>query len=410
MLADMSGLSADPAAESEVSVPVGTLTNVVTIRDDAPPYALVDVLADSLSRIGATHVVVHLASHDGERLVGLAAGDRAAHSVINVDGSLPGRVYAEQRQTEVGVDDGVRMLIPLSERAYRIGVLELRFPSVDQDIRRSAAEHAVLVAHLLITDGRYTDYYLRARRLEPMMLPAELQWQLLPPRAMGFGGVSVAGMLVPAYDVGGDLFDYSGEPDLIHLAVFDVMGHGIVSAVLSGLVAGAYRNARRVGASLQECARAVDQGLRSFGMDLFTTGIIAHVDPARGRLSYVNYAHADPFLLRDGQVHWLEPSSRALPMGLSEVECAAEDAEVQMLELRSGDVVVFHTDGATEIRDQRGVPLDDEGFAELVQRQAAIIDEPWELTRRIAAELMDYRKSDLVDDATITVLRYAPEG
>jgi serine phosphatase RsbU (regulator of sigma subunit) len=379
------------------------------IRDQAAPYALVDVLAQSLSKSGLQRLVLHLASHDGESLVSLVPGEEQPAGTMPVEGTMPGRVFVEQRPTEVEAGDGLRMLVPVSERSYRLGVLELIFPELDDALRETAIEHALLAAHLLITDGRYTDYYLCTRRMQPMALPAELQWQLLPPRAMGFGGVSVAGMLVPAYDVGGDLFDYGAEPGIMHMAIFDVMGHGVVSAVISGLVAGAFRNARRSGADLQAQGVAVDAALRKFEQGVFTTGVMAEVDPARGELRYLNYGHPDPILLRGGATSRLAPSERAVPLGLTEPDWPVHHAAVQTVALRYGDVIVLHTDGAVEIRDPHDKPLDEEGFEALVQKHAQVGTEPWELTRRIAGDLMSYRRSDLVDDATVTVLRYAPE-
>ena len=379
------------------------------IRDASAPYALLDVLAESLSESGPQSLVLHLASHDGESLVGLVPGEESARSVLTVEGTLPGRVFVEQRATELEDADSVRLLLPVSERSYRLGVLELAYRALDDAQREAATEHAMLAAHLLITDGRYTDYYTCTRRLEPMELPAELQWQLLPPRAMGFGGISVAGMLVPAYDVGGDLFDYGAEPGIVHLAIFDVMGHGVTSSVISGLVAGAFRNARRRGADLADQARAVDTALRTFEQGVFTTGVLAEVDSSRGELRYVNYGHPDPLLLRGMGISRLAPSRRTLPMGLAEQAWPAGAAALETVGLQSGDVVILHTDGAIEIRDPQGHPLDDDGFDALVHKHAQDGTEPWELTRRLAGDLMTFRGGDLVDDATIAVLRYAPE-
>ena len=57
----------------------------------------------------------------------------------------------------------------------------------------------------------------------------------------------VTGLLEPAYEVAGDAFDYALNDDRLHVAVFDGMGHGIASTLLSTLAVGAYRHARRNG-------------------------------------------------------------------------------------------------------------------------------------------------------------------
>ena len=37
-------------------------------------------------------------------------------------------------------------------------------------------------------------------------------------------------MLEPCYEIGGDAFDYAVNEGVLHLAVFDAMGHGLTTA------------------------------------------------------------------------------------------------------------------------------------------------------------------------------------
>ena len=63
-----------------------------------------------------------------------------------------------------------------------------------------------------------------------MSLAASMQWDLLPPLVMQAGSVSIAGLIEPAYDVGGDCFDYSLNGPVFDFAIMDAMGHGVSSA------------------------------------------------------------------------------------------------------------------------------------------------------------------------------------
>jgi serine phosphatase RsbU (regulator of sigma subunit) len=65
-----------------------------------------------------------------------------------------------------------------------------------------------VLGYLLPAAHNDTDIVERARRERPLELPAEMQWSMLPIRAYScdqFSSVSLAGQLVPAYEVGGDL-------------------------------------------------------------------------------------------------------------------------------------------------------------------------------------------------------------
>ena len=60
-----------------------------------------------------------------------------------------------------------------------------------------------------------------------MDLAAEMQWSLLPPLSFAAAGMTIAGLLEPAYEVGGDCFDYAFNAGLLDFAVLDSVGHGL---------------------------------------------------------------------------------------------------------------------------------------------------------------------------------------
>ena len=91
----------------------------------------------------------------------------------------------------------------------------------------------------LAAAGRATDEVELVRRGRPLS-PAEIQWELLPRLALEAPEYVVAGTLEPAYEVGGDTFDYAAQPEALTVSVTDAMGHGLQAALLAGLtVAGA---------------------------------------------------------------------------------------------------------------------------------------------------------------------------
>ena len=66
-----------------------------------------------------------------------------------------------------------------------------------------------------------------------MSIASELAWQLLPPLTFGSDRVVISGALAPAYDLGGDSFDYGVDADTARIAVFDAMGHGLEAGLLA---------------------------------------------------------------------------------------------------------------------------------------------------------------------------------
>jgi hypothetical protein len=111
-------------------------------------------------------------------------------------------------------------------------------------------ELGLTAAPLLVASALYTDLPHLTRRRHDMDLAAEMQWSLLPPLSFTVGGATIAGLLQPAYEVGGDCFDYAFNGGNLDFVVLDTVGHGLPSAVLAALMIGAYRHGRRAGDDL----------------------------------------------------------------------------------------------------------------------------------------------------------------
>src|SRR5215218_6978929 len=120
-------------------------------------------------------------------------------------------------------------------------------PTVEDDERALADSLAGVIAALLVTRSQCTDAYTTLRRTEKFSLAAEMQWDLLPPLSLDSGPVSVAGLIQPAYEVGGDSFDYAVNGDVLD-SPSSMLWAGLVSSQLAHLAVSSYRHSRRSGA------------------------------------------------------------------------------------------------------------------------------------------------------------------
>ena len=152
-----------------------------------------------------------------------------------------------------------------------------------------------------MASAHYTDLPHLLRRREDMDLAAEMQWSLLPPLAFTSAGTTLAGLLEPAYEVGGDCFDYAVNGGILDLAIFDAMGHGLASAILASLLVGAYRHGRRAGHDLPEIAdRHRHRCPRVPGAATFATALLARLNLDTGQLSWLSCGHPPPIIVRRG--------------------------------------------------------------------------------------------------------------
>jgi hypothetical protein len=223
-----------------------------------PPRLVGPLAAQEARAAGATDVAIFLQDFDQKHLQPLD-GTGLVGERTPIAGSAAGRAFITDAPVEERQDDGsVRLFLPMLDGSDRVGVLSLRLPAVNHADRRLAQRLAGLVADMIVTKSEYTDTFARARTAEPMSLAAQLQWTQLPPLAMTTPDVDLAGILEPAYSVGGDAFDYALNAHVLHFGVFDAMGHGLQAATMATVVLAAYRHGRRGGAGLPELYTAMD--------------------------------------------------------------------------------------------------------------------------------------------------------
>src|SRR4051812_45703802 len=246
---------------SDTQPAVSQFTLGAALREaQTAPEAISDVMSRAARSLGATDVVVYLVDFSQSALQPIP--DRASHAFVPesepVIGSMAGRAFASGQAVTAARSDGVRVWAPIFEGSSRTGVLAVTTPEANVT---ACEDLALLAGYLIATQARTTDLYTLRRRRRALSLAASMQWDLLPPLVLKTPGVAVAGLLEPAYDVGGDCFDYALNDRILSVAVMDAMGHGVGSALISALTIGSYRHDRREGRSLEHIHTSIDRAI-----------------------------------------------------------------------------------------------------------------------------------------------------
>ena len=256
---------------------------------------------------------------------------------------------------------------------------------------------------MLITKSRYSDLWVRARRSEPLSAAAEVQWDLLPPLSCSTDEVAVGGILEPAYEIGGDSFDYAVNGSRLEFAIVDAIGHGMSAVLMSAAAINSLRSARRTGIELVAAYRQADRLIETrFGQSYYVTGQFGSLDLPTGVLTWVNAGHVLPMLVRNGTYAGELPCQPSMPLGLGGpvVEVATEP-------LQRGDRVLFYTDGITESRSPDGAFFGRERLADFLVRAA--LDRVSRSPRQLGASRptsSTTSTSGLSDDATLLLIDY----
>ncbi len=260
----------------------------------------------------------------------------------------------------------------------------------------------------------------RHERLDrELSIGAEIQAQLLPDHCPVIEGVDLAARCRPAFQVGGDYYDFiptrpqlqgrRREQGRWALVMGDVMGKGVPASLLMTLLRGMLRAGVLGGHAPDRILHDLNQMAQD---DLaqshrFVTLFYSDFDPRTRLLRYANAAHNPPLLWRRqlGRVDRLD--APGLLIGLqSEAEYGAEQ-----IVLEPGDVLLYYTDGVTEAVGFSGERFDEPRLMRALDaacRTAAgaqgILDQLFtRLDRFVGAD------RQLDDDASLVVLKVRDE-
>jgi hypothetical protein len=365
----------------------------------AAPDDVGSFLATRAARFGMHELSVYVTDFEQRHLVPIVGS--ADTDPVNIDGTTGGRSFTTATQLVEPIDGGVRVWSVIVDGAARLGVFSVVFSEAGDESLLLADSLAGVVAALLVTRGQCTDAYTTLRRSQKLSLAAEMQWDLLPPLSLDSGRISVAGLIQPAYDVGGDCFDYAVNGSVLEFAVFDAMGHGLASSQLAHLAVTSYRHSRRCGLDLIDTYRAMNDAICDRGGgEEFVTCLLATLDTETGELAWLNVGTPLPILIRDGEVVHALQCEPTLPLGLGQ----GAIVEVAHTVLQPGDRLCCITDGVVDAHRPGGDTFGEDRLRSYLGHSSRDLD-AMETVRQLTHTVVDHH-GFLSDDATVFLVEF----
>ncbi len=173
----------------------------------------------------------------------------------------------------------------------------------------------------------------------------------------------------PAADIGGDFVHaWIDARERLHVAILDVTGHGLASAMSVARIHGEIERLRDEHPD-EGPARILARLNRYFHRllarhSLFATGILLTIDPRSGELRYSSAGHPPIFLRSRGELRELE--STTFMLGAVDGEMFGEEEAVVQLEER--DTLILFTDGAYDARSPGGERFGLDRLREILRR------------------------------------------
>ncbi len=196
----------------------------------------------------------------------------------------------------------------------------------------------------------------RERMAKELEIARAVQMKLLPKENPKLIGFDIAGICIPAYEVGGDYYDFVDlGKTKIGIAIGDVSGKGVPAAIYMTLTKGILQSHAEENVSPKNVLSKVNRLMyKTIEKNSFVSMFYAIIDLQSKKIRYSRAGHNPVILagLRDEKHEFLTPKGVAL--GLDDGGVFDAVLEEREFDLRSGDILVFYTDGFTEARNISG--------------------------------------------------------
>ena len=382
------------------------------------PDAIEEVFAAAVRPLGITEVRIYLADLQQRQLEPLP--DSQGTDSLAIDSTLAGYAFRTVTIQHVPAGEGragYRVWVPLVDGTERLGVLSLLASDVGEAMLDQYRAFASLAGLMIVAKSGYSDTYARVRRSGKMAVQAELIWGFLVPRTFATDRVLVAATLEPAYEAGGDAFDYSVRGDHLHVSIFDALGHDLAAGLLASVGVASCRSTRRAGGTLSDVARRADNAIAGQFADIrFVTALLCDLDLTTGLFSWIPCGHPPPLLIRGNKVIKELARRPVPPLGLGSIDThdeaehpdAGAPAPVYTERLEPGDRGLLYTDGVTEGRSADGTPFGLDRLSDFIIRHSNDGISAPETMRRLNHAISEYQRGRLQDDATIVLVEWLP--
>ena len=302
----------------------------------------------------------------------------------------------------------------------RLYVFEPKGSLVWSDVHRRQVQLVADLTGVAIENDQMLQEARRHERVDRQLsIGAEIQAQLLPDHCPVIEGVELAARCRPAFQVGGDYYDFiPTRPELIGrrrergrwaLVMGDVMGKGVPAGLLMTMLRGMLRAEVLSGLPPDRILHDLNQlALEDLSQShRFVTLFYSDFDPRTRRLRFANAAHNPPLIWRAQQRTISRLDAPGLLIGLQ----PEADYGTGSIVLEPGDVLLYYTDGVTEAPGITGDRFDEARLIRSLESACrsgsgsqGILDQLFDrLDRFVGAD------RQLEDDASMVVLKVREE-
>ena len=208
--------------------------------------------------------------------------------------------------------------------------------------------------------------------------------------------------LVPAKEVGGDLYDFYIRDEKLFFCIGDVSGKGIPASLVMAVTRALFRTLSGHEDSPAKIVAAMNDSLSEGNeYNYFVTFFLGILDLGSGRLRYCNAGHNAPVMLTDRIAPLqVEPN---LPIGI----LSGMNYKEQEFQMRYDDAIYLYTDGITEAENTAHQLFGEERMLSVLHTRRSAEEQVNSVVKAVSGFVGEAPQSD---DQTLLFIHYLGEG
>ncbi len=238
-----------------------------------------------------------------------------------------------------------------------------------------------------------------------LKVASDIQMTMVPRKFPAFperDDIDLFAAMVPAKEVGGDLYDYFILDEQLYFCIGDVSGKGIPASLLMAVTRNLFRIIAQQGHTPESIAMQINSVLsRDNEQGMFVTMFIGQIDLKDGVLRYCNCGHNPPVIVRkDGKAEFIPVKYTNRPLGVWE----EGGFQGETLGCIRGELLLCYTDGLNEAENMKQELLGNDTVIRLMTECARMSAE--EVIQKLELEVERHRAGAIPnDDLTLLCLR-----
>lgn len=247
---------------------------------------------------------------------------------------------------------------------------------------------------------------------QAMALASEVQQKLLPQKPPSVAGLDIAGRSLYCDDTGGDYFDFIALPAAgfgprLGIAVGDVTGHGVASALTMTTVRALLRSKAAKNTSLAGVLDDINVHITEDATGgRFVTLVYMVLEPQTRNVRWVSAGHDPALVYEPKSDSFSELAGEDIPLG---VQGNWHFREGQRDTWCDGAIMVIGTDGVWEARNGDGEMFGKDRLRDVIKRHA---HRSAENVCEAVSQALDVFRGDepYRDDVTLVAVKFVADG